>query len=444
MATPEAAARPLHVSLRLAVATWLFCIGLPLLLLNVQWSAQQVPAPPPLPQAGTSLRFISPRLLPPMTLRDADAVEVVLRHATPLIDKGEFMCPQNLRCRVTDWSGESEGQPTDAIVFDRRKASYDTLPAQKSLNQAWVLFSSETPVYDELDGAGPPKEYAAFWRLFDMLSSYRLDSAVPFPYFRRWVWPSIQRVSGSRPRTATAPIVWAVSNCDAFTDRVQYAKQLMKYIPVHIFGKCSPNMPWPMEGENKPLHLHQLLMPYKFYLAFENTNCIDYCTEKLYTAYILGLVPIVMGCKSLRQFFLPAPLAALHVDDFPGPKALAAEILRLHRNDTAYRERLAWREPGAVVDPRFLRLWNGTSTAGPYECRLCAAVRRFQQQLGRQPLAGVATNPDFSCDDRAYLRMKRCSGERGGPLCDLSVYTVQNNEAPQVTEADILNRHMNY
>ena len=34
---------------------------------------------------------------------------------------------------------------------------------------------------------------------------------------------------------------------------------------------------------------------YKFYLAFENSKCRDYVTEKFYNALLYSMVPVVYG-----------------------------------------------------------------------------------------------------------------------------------------------------
>ena len=34
---------------------------------------------------------------------------------------------------------------------------------------------------------------------------------------------------------------------------------------------------------------------YKFYLAFENSKCLDYVTEKFYNALLFSIVPVVYG-----------------------------------------------------------------------------------------------------------------------------------------------------
>ena len=63
--------------------------------------------------------------------------------------------------------------------------------------------------------------------------------------------------------------------------RMVYATDLSQYIQVDIFGKCGQEMLCP-KGMNISCR-PELMSHYKFYLAFENSNCREYITEKLYT-----------------------------------------------------------------------------------------------------------------------------------------------------------------
>ena len=45
---------------------------------------------------------------------------------------------------------------------------------------------------------------------------------------------------------------------------------------------------------------------YKFYLAFENSICRDYATEKLYNALLFHTVPIVYGGADYKAIGLPS------------------------------------------------------------------------------------------------------------------------------------------
>lgn len=103
----------------------------------------------------------------------------------------------------------------------------------------------------------------------------------------------------------TRKVAWFVSNCSARNGRLQYAHELQKYIQVNIYGanvfiintfhsnieffnkfpqvdiygacgnyKCSRST------ADKCFEI--LDRDYKFYLAFENSNCKDYITEKFF------------------------------------------------------------------------------------------------------------------------------------------------------------------
>jgi Glycosyltransferase family 10 (fucosyltransferase) C-term len=74
-------------------------------------------------------------------------------------------------------------------------------------------------------------------------------------------------------------VAWIVSNCNAANQRYEYAVELSKYISVDIYGSCG-KLQCSHKGGNNCNEL--LNKQYRFYLAFENSNCKDYITEKLY------------------------------------------------------------------------------------------------------------------------------------------------------------------
>jgi glycoprotein 3-alpha-L-fucosyltransferase len=77
----------------------------------------------------------------------------------------------------------------------------------------------------------------------------------------------------------TLQVAWFVSNCGARNRRLQYAHELQKHIPVDIYGSCGTKK-CPRSTANKCFDM--LDRDYKFYLAFENSNCKDYITEKFF------------------------------------------------------------------------------------------------------------------------------------------------------------------
>ena len=77
----------------------------------------------------------------------------------------------------------------------------------------------------------------------------------------------------------TKSVAWFVSNCGARNGRLKYAKELAKYIEVDIYGSCGTKQ-CPRSKANDCFKM--LERDYRFYLAFENSNCKDYITEKFF------------------------------------------------------------------------------------------------------------------------------------------------------------------
>nr|VZI40529.1 unnamed protein product [Spirometra erinaceieuropaei] len=117
--------------------------------------------------------------------------------------------------------------------------------------------------------------------------------------------------------------------------------------------------------------LRQLSLQYKFYLAFENSDCKDYITEKLFiNALMYSMLPVVMGAPRSSYCAMAPPNSFIHVDDFSSPADLADYLIWLDRNDTAYASYFAWQEYGKIVvhkegDPlRPIVSLKGTPTYG--------------------------------------------------------------------------------
>ena len=127
--------------------------------------------------------------------------------------------------------------------------------------------------------------------------------------------------------------IWVVSHCETASKREKYVQQLQKYMEVDIFGACGKPMKCPDIGnctqelanicknKNDDVCKTTVEKRYKFYLAFENSRCDDYWTEKLSHCYHLPIVPVVMGGANYSNV-LPKE-AYINVDDYSSPKELA-------------------------------------------------------------------------------------------------------------------------
>lgn len=107
---------------------------------------------------------------------------------------------------------------------------------------------------------------------------------------------------------------------------------------------------------------------YKFYLAFENSNCKNYVTEKFFDIALANdVLPIAMGAPAddYKQF---APAHSfIHVDDYESPKKLAEYLHTLNNNDSLYNSYFQWKETGTIGHP-----------IRRYMCELCAMMHDEQ------------------------------------------------------------------
>jgi hypothetical protein len=71
-----------------------------------------------------------------------------------------------------------------------------------------------------------------------------------------------------------------------------YVKKMSKYIYIDVYGKCGKYTC----DDNKDC-IKQLSGSYKFYLAFENSLCKEYTTEKLFSLFQedFNIIPVVRG-----------------------------------------------------------------------------------------------------------------------------------------------------
>lgn len=88
---------------------------------------------------------------------------------------------------------------------------------------------------------------------------------------------------------------------------------------------------------------------YKFYLAFENSNCVDYITEKLFeNALQYHVLPIVMGARREDYERYAPKNSYIHVEEFASPKELAKYLHKLDQDDELYNSYFEWYGTGYV------------------------------------------------------------------------------------------------
>ena len=172
-------------------------------------------------------------------------------------------------CEITDSKAFSDS--ADAILFHHSPQRPWT---KRPANQTWILFMLESPYHTP--------GLSAFSHVINWTATYRHDSEIVAPYERYTLWDeNVKTLPQNKSYAAgkTKKVAWFVSNCGARNTRKEYAMELSKHITVDIYGSCGP-FKCPRRDAKKCFEL--LNKDYKFYLAFENSNCRDYITEKFF------------------------------------------------------------------------------------------------------------------------------------------------------------------
>jgi alpha-1,3-fucosyltransferase len=143
-----------------------------------------------------------------------------------------------------------------------------------------------------------------------------------------------------------------VSNCRTYSRLEAYVRELRRYVPVDIYGKCgefkcsgdksdvkesngitrgdkSSSVKTIISNSNKQgawdCH-QQVATKYKFFLAFEDSFCKDFVTEKFFSMFNgdLDMVPVVLGGGNYSA--IAPPNSYIDASKFQSPKALAHHL----------------------------------------------------------------------------------------------------------------------
>ncbi|KAL1497992.1 hypothetical protein ABEB36_008864 [Hypothenemus hampei] len=278
------------------------------------------------------------------------------------IDPFEYCPVKNCDLRFSDKSIST----ADIVIFHlHRIKGVDDLPKRQDSKQIWAFLTDESPYNTFLQSKNNTlKNYNG---LFNWSMTYRSDSDIPVPYGRTVLkkWP-IKRQNQIYEKKLDVLVAILGSNCGGQNHRWDYVKQLQKFIQVDVYGGCGPFK------KSCPGHFKSdcpAIENYIFYLSFENSNCNEYITEKLWwNAYAKNSIPIVMGSSQTTYKALLPPGSYINTEDYANPNALAYHILSLNKSGE-YRKYYRWQEKFQVLNE------HGYFGSKSYHyCRICQAV----------------------------------------------------------------------
>ncbi|XP_069746908.1 4-galactosyl-N-acetylglucosaminide 3-alpha-L-fucosyltransferase 9-like [Narcine bancroftii] len=245
---------------------------------------------------------------------------------------------------------------SQAVIIHHRdlERNLHALPSgRRLLSQRWVWMNFESPTHSSrlegLDG------------IFNWTMTYRRGSDLFIPYGYLYPREKSRRVVVPKK---TKLVAWVLSNWNDEHARVKYYNQLKKYVDIDVYGRSGLDL--------KNDNVVQTVSPYKFYLAFENSQHVDYITEKLWrNAFLSGAVPVVLGpSRANYELFIPAD-SFIHVEDFSTPRKLAKYLMYLDENRARYEQYFQWKRHYNVHLTKF---W------GEQYCKVCEAVQRAGKQ----------------------------------------------------------------
>ncbi|KAK7083835.1 hypothetical protein SK128_014577 [Halocaridina rubra] len=264
------------------------------------------------------------------------------------------LCP--LPCDITFDLKQTNASDAILIYLRNAKNSASVISdlGPRDPTQPWIMLTFEAPT---LANSIHKTKYKTFNGLFNRTMMYRRDADVKLPHgfiVRRgvdaaslpqsWVIPPVMD-AGSQDRKLAISFI---SNCKSTTsNRLQYVKNVQKYAPVDLFGKCGDKKcghSMYVDHKYDPIKDPCLKMAgesYLFYFAFENAFCNDYATEKVYNLLHYPIVPVVRGHADYSMM-LP-PNSYIDANTY-SPKELAERLLHLQTHPKEYQEYLEWRK----------------------------------------------------------------------------------------------------
>ncbi|CAH1773419.1 unnamed protein product, partial [Owenia fusiformis] len=250
----------------------------------------------------------------------------------------------DFKCEVTE--DRSKIKEAQAVMFHTcilSNVAEVGLPTYRSANQKWIFRCAEAPAKGAKSTRKIPLKFLelqdALKDAFNFTMTTRLDSDYHTYHGLYSVNPDPPKVLPDYAQGKSKPVAWIASHhCESQSRRELYVQRLREHIEVDAYGGCG----WLTcpDPTNRAVCQRHVGATYKFYLAFENSDCRDYVTEKVWkNSFLMNTVPIVRGYYSNFKSILP-PGSYIHTNEFPNPKALAKYLKYLDKNHTAYNEYL--------------------------------------------------------------------------------------------------------
>ena len=226
------------------------------------------------------------------------------------------------------------------------------MPSMRLPYQRYIFWEIEPSAYLT---SFVPENYNNF---FNWSITYRQDSTVSLPY--GWLWKFQGHPKGKelddyikdfgkknkdlalKVNNGSASVAWMVSNCLTESNREGYVEALQKFIDIDIYGSCYEGLK--CEKASPENCWNEIDKKYKFYLAFENSICKDYVTEKLFEPMSRNIIPVVLGGANYSKLLPPNSYIDAFNDFAEDPRGLANLLHKIAADDAVYGSYFWWKD----------------------------------------------------------------------------------------------------
>ncbi|KAJ3238863.1 4-alpha-L-fucosyltransferase [Chytriomyces hyalinus] len=220
----------------------------------------------------------------------------------------------------------------------------------------------------------PQLDNPQFMSQFKYKMTYRLNSDVPLIYdvmdIRKPLDSNLPSFKDRKPSVS-----FVNRNCDALNGRSEIVRALMNAgVPVDAAGICLHNTE-STDQVNKKLEFQT----HRVCVSIENSNTIDYVSEKIWDAYRNGCVPIYVGAPNAVADFLPAEDSVIMAEKYSAV-GLAEEVRRVLANEAAFGSYMAWKNrPLHQLSNGYQKLLE-RSEEPHSRCRMCRILYKDKLQ----------------------------------------------------------------
>ena len=215
-------------------------------------------------------------------------------------------------------------------------------PKYRRSDQIWIVSNLEPPCH--LWG-----DLKVFNGLFNWTRWYRFDATIPWTYgFSHKLNEEQKDLAKERMRgrnifkEKTNEIIGRVSHCQTQSGREKIIKEMLKHLAINWQGKCygKPCGAFEKYQNITDVQCDNVLASHKFFIAFENSFCKDYVTEKYWGAISRLQIPIVNWKMDYSRLVIPG--SYINIYDFKDVKTLTDYIKEVGRNETLYNSYFDW------------------------------------------------------------------------------------------------------